>query len=321
MFRTILLPLDGSTMAEGALPHAEAMAEAFGASLRLLRVIPVRQRAGAAPLDIIDRRLDQAEADAYLDTLAADLRSRGRTVDTEVVEGHPADRIVESVRAQAVDLLVLTTHGSGGDSEFPISGTAHKVITRAGISVCLIPNSERAYGGRGTAPAHRRVLVGVDGSLRGEWALGPAAQFARHRGADLVLAHVVQIPEIVAEPEDPELHQTAETLVTLNRRAARRRLADAKGRYEGPDLKVRTRVELASPAVEALADIAEAEQADLMVLAAHGASVSMRRPYGAVALQALGEARCPLLIVQDAPRRFAPATTRRSERQTTLNHR
>lgn len=322
MFRAILVPLDGSSLAEAALPHAAAIATAFNAPLRLFRVIPVRQRGGAAPLDTVDRRLGQAEAGAYLDALAGELRDRGLRVETEVAEGNPADRIVESLRALETDLVVLTTHGSGGGSEFPISGTAHKVASRAGISVLMVPTSEGALGSLAPETGYRRVLVGLNGSQRGDWAIGPAATFARHAGAELVLAHVLQVPETVGEASSPEVRRTAEKLVRLNRQAAAQHLEAAKSRLETPGLQVRTRIEVSAHPPEALADLADSEKADLVVLTAHGASASTRRPYGGVALQVLAEARRPLLIVQDAPHALqTPRSRQAQQRAGSLNRR
>jgi nucleotide-binding universal stress UspA family protein len=201
MFHKLLVPLDGSSIAEAAIPHAAAVAATFGSDVLLLRVIPVRQRSGAAPMDIIDRRLCHAEARAYLEAVATDLRAHNLTVETHACRGQPAEQIVEAAHKHDVDLVVLTTHGVGGCTEFPVSGTAQKVISRAPVSVFMVPTSEPAVHAPGTPEgAYRRVLVGLDGSRRGEWALGPAAALARYTGAELLLVHVVPVPETFEEP-------------------------------------------------------------------------------------------------------------------------
>lgn len=321
MFRHILLPLDGSPLAETALPHAASLAAAAEARIHLLRVIPIRQRGGAAPLDIIDRRLGHAEAVAYLEAVAADLRNRDLTVQTEVLEGHPAEQIVEVLRRCEADLLVLTSHGAGGITEFPVSGTAHKVMSCAGISVLLVPAPGTGSMG-GSGGRYRRILVALDGSRRGRWALGPAVILAQAADAELVLAHVVQVPETVEEPQSAELRDAAEQLVRLNRRAATQHLGDVRAQLNGPRLRVRTRIETAENVPEALAALAESEQADLVVLTAHGASVSMGQLYGAIAARLLGDARRPLLIAQDTPHRPRPdRANSASRRETAINYR
>lgn len=321
MFAKVLVPLDGSPLGELAIPHAASVALAFGAKLLLLRVIPVRQRGGAVPMDIIDRRLGHAEAGAYLDALAAELRDRGLTVDSEVTEGQPAEQIIEALRRHEADLVVLTSHGQSGCTEFPISGTAHKIVSCAGISVLMVPAPERAPSGVPSGTAYRRILVGLDGSHRGDWALGPAVTLARQAGAELVLAHVVQVPETVEKPRPAELREAADQLVRLNRQAALRHLAQVKARLESPEVHVRTRVEVSRCVPETLADLAEAERADLVVLTAHGTSISTHRLYGAIAVQVLAEAQRPLLVAQDVPSRVEGARTRHAvRRETALNH-
>lgn len=319
MFTKVLVPLDGSPIAELAIPHAAAVARTFAANLLLFRVIPLRQRGGAAPMDVIDRRLGQAEARAYLDAIASDLRADGLPVDCEVTEGQPAEQIVDALRRHGADLVVLTTHGCGGCTDFPISGTAHKVVSRAGISVLMVPTNERMRPDVLTA-TYRRILVGLDGSRRGDWALAPAVALARWAGAELVLAHVVQMPEIVEVPVSTELREAADRLVTLNRRAGVRHLKQAQQRLEDSELRVKTRIEVSPRVEESLANLAEVEQADLVVLTAHGTSISTRR-YGAIAIQVLTEAQRPLLVAQDVPSLRQESRTQAGHRATAINHR
>lgn len=321
MFRTILVPLDGSPLAETALPHAATLAEAFGAALRLLRIVPTRQRGGAAPLDIIDRRLGQVEARAYLDTLVSELRARGLQADSEVTEGQPADRILEVMRTNPPDLLAVTTHGAGGCSQFRLSGTVYKVISQAGTSVLLVPT--RGDTTLATSHGYRRVLVATACSRRGEWALATGAALARATGAELVVLHVVPVPETAGgTPLSAEQRELVDRLVRLNREHAEAWLSDTAAKLDGPDLAVRTRLEVSRRVAHTLVDVAEAEEADLVLLGAHGASTSAQWLYGAIAMQVLAEARRPLLIVQDAPRRLEEQRVavygRRRER--TLHH-
>jgi len=319
VFTTIVVPLDGSPLGELAIPHAVSVARTFGAKLLLVRVIPVRQRGGAAPLDIIDRRLGHAEAAAYLDAIAQDLRRGGLSVDTKVSEGQPAEKIVEALRSSEADLVVLTTHGIGGCTEFPISGTALKVASRAGISLLMVPTSDTVPLPAEPTASYRRILVGLDGSRRGDWSLGMASALARQVGAELTLAHVVQVPEIVEVPRSVDLREMANRLVRLNRRAAARHLATAKSRLENSVLRVRTRIEVSPRVPETLAALAESEGADLVVLTAHGTSISTRRPYGAIATQVLTEAQRPLLIAQDTPGPLTESRTEHAQQRATAH--
>jgi nucleotide-binding universal stress UspA family protein len=300
MFRTILAPLDGSRLAEAALPHVAALARAFDARVVLLRVVPMRRRGGAAPLDMIDRRLEQAEARAYLDALAAELQRDGIAVDVEVTKGHPADRILESMSREPPGVVVLTTHGAGGSSPFRLSGTAYKVISLAGTSVLLIP----ACGDDAPRAGYERVLVATDCSRQSDCALDAGSALARAAGAELVLLHVVALPATVSRTPLTREHRTlVDRLTALNRKSAETWLAGTQARLvAGSDLRVRTRIETAARVIDTLCEVADAERSDLVVLAAHGASTGTDGRYGGLATQALVEARRPLLIVQEVPR-------------------
>ncbi len=304
MFRTALVPLDGSLLAEGALPHAEVLATQLRTKLKLLRVVPTRRRGGAAPMDIVDRPLCYAEAMAYLDAVAADLATREVEAEVEVSVGQPAERILDAVRATAPDLVILTSHGSGGPSPFAMGSVAQKVLSRAGTSVLIVPNGLTPPGG---SEGYRRVLVGLDCTAHGGWALNTGVALARATGAELVLTHIVAVPRAAGpRPVPAELAQAVDRVVSLNRAAAEAFLADTVASIAGRDLNVRVRIDVAPSVPDALADVAEHEHADLVVLAAHGASLDVREQYGSVAAQVLPGIRWPLLVAQDTPRPSAP---------------
>src|SRR5215467_3073862 len=106
MLRTILVPLDGSPLAEQALTYAERLAEASAAQLVLHRVIPINLIESAE-----DDLALAAESRTYLQALADQLSTRGRIVKTLTEWGQPASCILGQVRSQQVDLVVMGTHG------------------------------------------------------------------------------------------------------------------------------------------------------------------------------------------------------------------
>src|SRR5438270_11540052 len=109
MLRTIFVPLDGSPLAEHALTYAERLAEATSARMVLSRILP--------PNIIEPPDKDFALADAartYLEQLSCLLTARGRVVKTVTQWGEPAHCIVEQVRSNQADLVVMGTHGRSG---------------------------------------------------------------------------------------------------------------------------------------------------------------------------------------------------------------
>ena len=113
MYKRILLPLDGSSLAEQALSHAVAQAERFQAELILMRVFEVL----AEPPGVWSPAVRQAEksvkalAVRYLERVAAEVRERGILAQVHTVEGRPHVEIVEYAGAHEVDLIVMCTRG------------------------------------------------------------------------------------------------------------------------------------------------------------------------------------------------------------------
>ncbi len=136
MFRRILVPLDGSTVAEGALAHAVQMADRFGAELILLRTaflswVPEFERADVQPLLV-------RESEAYLQEIACQLQKQGRWVQTEVRWSKPAEAIIECAVEQQVSVVVMATHGHQSLERWPIGSIAEKVLRSMQVPVLLI---------------------------------------------------------------------------------------------------------------------------------------------------------------------------------------
>jgi len=301
MIRRILVPLDGSSLAEGALSHAIAISRAFGAEIVLLRVLETDWRASDAFVDSVDWRMGRAEAVAYLDRLTAGMRAEGLRAQRVVTEGRAAESIVEFAHDHGIDLIALCSHGQGGLSEFHLSSTTQKVIERAGVSICLVPATRGGPADR-QALQYRTVLVPVDCSHRAEWALSLAATVARAHRSELLMIHVVPVPEMTRRmPLDPEDAGLARRVVESNRKAAEAYLEDMRAELSAPALAVRSLVVVATQVAQAVQRVAEDEQADLMVLSAHGCSGGERWPYGSVAGSLLLYGTTPLVVFQDLP--------------------
>ncbi len=304
MFHRVLVPLDGSTLAEGALPHGLTLAKTFAAGIKLMRVLETRARSDAPSLDIIDRRFGQAEAAAYLDAVSRELRQQEVAVETSVVEGKPANQILQALRADdGTDLLLLTSHGVGGPSEFALSGTAHKVASGAGTSVMIVPFSEGRTS-RTTPATYRRVLVAFQGSRGDEVAVSIGAALARALKSELLIAHVVCVPQVIQTgPSAYDCQRLADDFARASRKAAAALLEETAGKFSGPELTVRTVVEVSPHVSRSLATLADREDADLVILCAHGIGADTTWLYGSTTTQLIAELSRPILITQDAPRR------------------
>lgn len=145
-FRKILVPLDGSTLAEQALPHAETVALQAQAELILFRVVPhvtdEMIAVDALPLDWQSLEAEQQrmvnDATSYVQGIALRLSAQGMPVKTVVEVGHAADRIVDYATAHDVDLIVMCTHGRTGLQRWLMGSVAGRVTGSAPCPVLLV---------------------------------------------------------------------------------------------------------------------------------------------------------------------------------------
>ena len=192
-FRRVMVCLDGSDLGERSVPHAVAIAGALGASVTLLRVLE-RAPTDQAPADPLQWEMQRREAREYMDHVATPFRAAKTVIETELIEGKAAEEICRWCADRDVDLTVATTHGAGGPSPWALASTARKLFDRAPGSLLIVPSTsaEPAEGG----VRYRRVLVPLDGSPQAETALPVAERIALAHHAELLLAHVVPVPEL-----------------------------------------------------------------------------------------------------------------------------
>ena len=298
-FEHLLVPLDGSKLAERALLFAHKAAEVFGARVTLLHVLPTA--AQDLPVNPLEWERGRTRAQRYLEGVAARLAELGLRPELVVEQGRPAHRIISYARENAVDLIVLHSHGEGGPSAWMLSETAQLVVTRAAASVLVVPIA--ASSGPDGAPAMRRLLVPLDCSPRAECGLPAVLRLGLATEAEILLCSVVEKPELTgrlgASAEDVEL---VERLVAHNLEEAARYLERVRERLASAGVQCETRLLTARHAAEAIGDLAEREGVDMVVSCAHGSGGDCHEAHGSVAGALARRPTRPLLMVQDHPR-------------------
>jgi nucleotide-binding universal stress UspA family protein len=297
MLNHILVPLDGSLLAECVLSHAVTLAQVFETRITLLRVVERNQATGLRrAIDPLQWQIRKVEAGVYLDSLVARLNRVGLQAEKVILEGLPPERIVEFTRDYNVGMITISTHGQGGLSGWNVSSVVQKVILRAHVPMMIV----RAH----TSPTvdmaqmrYQRVLVPLDGSRRAECVLPLAQRLALFHNSQLLLVHVVVKPEIPRHaPSSEEERQLVDRLTELNRTRAGEYLERLRDQLS---TDVETRVIVGDAPAAALQDVVVQENADLVVLSAHGYTSGTRWPYGSIALNFIAYGTTPLLIVQD----------------------
>ena len=140
MYKRILLPLDGSPLAEQALPHAIAIAKRFQSELVLLRVhIPLPRPPATSEAAI--QRAERATAVFIredLERVAAGVQEHGITVQIITVEGRPHFQIIQYAETNQVDLIVMCSRGQSGLSRWMIGSVSDRVMRGANVPVLLV---------------------------------------------------------------------------------------------------------------------------------------------------------------------------------------
>jgi nucleotide-binding universal stress UspA family protein len=291
MYRTILVPLDGSPLAEQAVPLALAVVKRARADLRLVRVRRPTPDTGHPTLIA-------AAEQTYLDTIAGRLRdAAGVPVTTAVPDGPVAAALCDHARAVNASLMVLTTHGRGPLSRFWMGSTTDELVRHTCVPLLVLRPTAEAPGAMTADFRFRRILVPLDGSDVAEEALGPAAEMARIMDAGLTFLRVVEPVPLVAPDGLMYTPQAIDTALLDELSAQAQKYVDhVAARWQGEGLSVETRVVLNDVPAGAVLEAAEGH--DLIALATHGRSRMARLFLGSVADKVVRGAHCPVLVVR-----------------------
>jgi nucleotide-binding universal stress UspA family protein len=268
MVRHVLVPLDGSSLAESALPAAAATAAAFEARITLFHVL---EEWAPETVHGHPHLTDGEQAQAYLAAVARRPILRDRQVDMHVHQartGNVADSIMAHADELGADLVVLSTHGQGGLKGLLVGSIALRALTRGRTPILLVNPTAT-----GQAPPFvcRKILVPLDGTAAHEPSLPMASRLAHGWGAALHLVVVVPTTGTLSG----HLAATGVLMPRATRAmldmAEREAQAYVKGLSVGlgaQGLSSTWSVSRGEP-VGALVDAAQTAQADLVVMATH----------------------------------------------------
>jgi len=302
MFDPILVPLDGSLLAECVLPHVVAIGQAFKAKIMLLHVQD-KNRAGASTqlFDLLNWQINKTEAKLYLERIADRLKKSDLRTEATVLEGQVVEGIAEFAQSQGMKLVILSSHGHSGLSQWGISSVMLKIILSAPTSILIIRGRQPATSEIMEQP-YRQILVPLDGSQRAEYALPLITLLARFHKSRTHIVHVVKTPEMARQmPPAQEDVDLSNRIVARNREEAIRYLEQVKSRSHLEGIDVQTHLISSDNAAAALHDLVEQEHIDMVALNAHGYSGNNQWPYGSMANNFILYGKTPLLIVQDLP--------------------
>ncbi|MBI4419880.1 MAG: universal stress protein [Gemmatimonadetes bacterium] len=298
--RHLLVPLDGSHLAEAVLPVTAVLADRLGASVTLLHVL---ERNAPAVIHGARHLRTGPEAEAYLTEAAGRAFVSPAKVARHVHTAPEAD-IAQSIAAHAPelgsDLIVMCTHGRGGLRHRIFGSNAQRVV-RLGIPVLLVPPPSPT--GKARAFECRRVLVTISAREDDERALDVATDFAGACGAFLHLLYVVPTPATLSGEEAALrslLPGTTAELLGLEERGARGSLSRQLARLEAFGDRVAGEVARGDPATVIL-DRARVLAPDLIVAGTHGKAGMEAFWAGSVAARVAEQSEIPVLLVPARP--------------------
>ena len=144
MYKEILVPLDGSELAEAAVPHAHELAKAFGSRITLFSVVepvgiyPQPGVVGPVVSIAMDVEEEMENTGQYLEGIAERLKAEGLEIRRVVREGDPASLICDYAQENSIDLIAMSTHGRSGIQRWVYGSVADRVLRGAKVPILLI---------------------------------------------------------------------------------------------------------------------------------------------------------------------------------------
>jgi nucleotide-binding universal stress UspA family protein len=301
MYQRVLLPLDGSELAEVALYYVRGIASRLGLEVILLHVAG---KGESESLPLHRAYIDQATERLKKDTADAQAKTGGRpvVVKGEVAVGYPAEEILRYAAEKEVDLILMATHGRSGVRRWVLGSVADKVLRMSAPPVLLIRAGmpkDAAY----ETWSKPKVAVPLDGSELAELVLPHVEALASPQGgtaAEVILVGICE-PLVLPPATSPETAvnwgTAADEYMANSKKSAEAYLSKTQKGLADAGLKASLEVLEGDPATEII-DYAGKKQVNLIVMATHGRSGIGRWAYGSAAQKVLHGASSPILLVR-----------------------
>ncbi|MCA9776564.1 MAG: universal stress protein [Candidatus Eremiobacteraeota bacterium] len=290
MKQTVLVPLDGSKLAERALKVAGSIATAReGAGVALLRALETPRLNAWLPAEMLPlHEHEKKVATQYLASQASLLEKQGIEVRTILAPGPgPVEAVVDECKAGRADLIVMSSHGDTGWLELFLGSNAEKIARLAPAKILVVK------GEGDSPPPFKKILIPLDGSQRAETALPLALDVAPGGSASIILAGISVVFQGHAFEGDmratvePDLKRIQEYL-------------DGQAEWlSSQGYQVDTVIKRGEPAEEIL-KLTEETETDLVLMTSHGRTGFAVWLYGSVAERILRHAPCSVLVMKES---------------------
>jgi nucleotide-binding universal stress UspA family protein len=306
MYEKILLPLDGSPLAESALPYARFLATALQVPVELLQAIDPdiiavcsNPRYGSSEQSLAESLT--ARHLQYLTTVER-LFPEPVRVSCSAEVSRAEELILAKAQAEPGTLIVMATHGHSGLKRWLLGSIAEKVLHGATNPLLLIRAPEEGRKGEGVSL--QTLIVPLDGSPLAELAIPYAVELARRLELELTLVRAFALPVSMAMAQDRA--EDGQEIGALMGKAARDYLNEKAERLRAQGMKKITTAAVEGPAAETILTLAKERPHSLVVMCTHGRGGVRGWILGSVTERVTRHANEPVLVIQAASAEGAP---------------
>lgn len=294
MFDKILLPLDGSELAEMVLPYGEELASRLGAELTLFHVCGV------------DHKDYQHMHQMYLSGIAELMRQRIKksrpkgevTINVETLVGEPVETIANYIEKKGFGLMIMASSGASGLKLWVLGSIADKVFRTVNIPTMLVRDVVPEVEGH--KRLINRLLVPLDGSSASELALPIAEELASRLNAKISLFQMARRTYLYAAMpiEAGTGGIDYAKLDSAEEKRAMSNLLSTEKKLRQKGFTVTHRIVLGTDPAEGIIETGKQVNADLVVMSTRGSSPVARWVMGSTAEKVLREGALPLILVR-----------------------
>ena len=301
MIHHILVPVDGSKLAECVIPHALSFAKAFQADITLIRVMDPRtdNTDRRTSIKAFEWRMAKQDAEIYLNSVKTQIEDQHIPVNIVMPEGTFSERIIDYVNQNKVDLIIISSHGQSGHSGWNISSNVQRILINIYTPILII-RAIPIEKTKNIAFTYKNIIIPLDLSQRAECALSSVTWIARHFHANLIPVHLVNRPDMPSRvPLSDADRLLLDSITERNRQEAESYLNQLKKRMESEDYLFSPQIITCESIANALHEYIAKSNADLVAFCAHGYSGKSHWPFSSLVTNFIAFGTTPLLIIQD----------------------
>jgi len=296
MYEKILVPLDGSEIAEVALPYAEELAGRLGSEITLISVSHSAEEQ------------DQQIFQSYIQKTVESMRERAERyferpseraieVNSAILVGNPAEKIVDYADSGDIDLIVMATHGRSGISRWALGSVADKVLRATERPVVLV-RAQNAHPYMHKKDILSKMLVPLDGSKEGEAVIPYIEELVSKLGGEIIFFQVLALAYHVHISGDAavQVPYTEKEMEPL-KMSAQSYLKKMGSKLKERGIPTKYEVKVGAAGYEII-KLADEINADLVAMLTHGRSGIGRWVFGSVAERVVRSGNTPVLLVR-----------------------